>query len=51
MINNQKISVVIPTKNEEKMIKEIINKVRPYADEILVIDNYSIDKIKMTETI
>lgn len=41
-----KISVVIPTKNEEKTIAEIIDGVKPYADEILVIDGHSTDKTR-----
>jgi dolichol-phosphate hexosyltransferase len=38
-----KVSVVIPTKNEEGLIAEIIDAVRPHADEILVIDGHSTD--------
>ena len=38
-----KISVVIPTRNEEGMIKEIIDGCRPYADELLVVDGHSTD--------
>ncbi|OGW45685.1 MAG: hypothetical protein A2Y66_00880 [Nitrospirae bacterium RBG_13_41_22] len=32
----QKVTVIIPTFNEEKTIEQIIRKVRPYADEVLV---------------
>jgi dolichol-phosphate mannosyltransferase len=39
-----KVSVVIPTKNEEKSIGEIIDGTKPHADEILVIDGHSKDK-------
>lgn len=42
----KKISVVIPTKNEEGMLAEVINKCRPYADEILVVDGHSKDKTR-----
>lgn len=41
-----KISIVIPTRNEEGMIKEIINGCRPYADELLVVDGHSTDKTR-----
>ena len=41
-----KISVVIPTRNEEGMIKEIIEGCRPYADELLVVDGHSSDKTR-----
>jgi len=38
-----KVTVVIPTKNEGQMIHEVIEGVRPYADEILVVDGHSTD--------
>lgn len=38
-----KVTVVIPTKNEGPMIQEVIESVRPYADEILVVDGHSTD--------
>jgi dolichol-phosphate mannosyltransferase len=41
-----KISVVIPTRNEEGMIREIIEGCRPYADELLVVDGHSTDKTR-----
>jgi len=41
-----KISVVIPTRNEEGMIKEIIDGCRPYADELMVVDGHSTDKTR-----
>jgi len=37
------VTVVIPTKNEEGAIAEIIDAVRPYASEILVVDGHSTD--------
>lgn len=37
------MSVVIPTKNEEGLIGQIVDSVRPYADEVLVIDGHSSD--------
>lgn len=37
------VSVVIPTRNEALTLKPVIEKCRPYADEILVIDGHSTD--------
>ncbi len=44
--SESKVSVVIPTKNEEGLIAEIIDAVRPHADEILVIDGHSTDRTR-----
>jgi dolichol-phosphate mannosyltransferase len=41
-----KISVVIPTLNEEQTIAEIIEGCKPYADEIIVVDGHSQDKTR-----
>ena len=38
------VTVVIPTKNEEGLIAEIIEAVRPHAAEILVVDGHSTDR-------
>ena len=40
------ISIVIPAKNEEKTIGEIVEAVAPYGDEILVVDGHSTDKTR-----
>jgi dolichol-phosphate mannosyltransferase len=40
------VTVVIPTRDEEGLIGEIIDSVRPYADEILVIDGHSRDRTR-----
>jgi dolichol-phosphate hexosyltransferase len=40
------VSVVIPTKDEEGLIAEIMDAVRPYADEILVVDGHSTDRTR-----
>ncbi len=40
------MSVVIPTKNEEGLIGQIVESVRPYADEVLVIDGHSSDRTR-----
>jgi len=41
-----RVTIVIPTKNEEGLIGEIVDSVRPYADEILVIDGHSKDQTR-----
>ena len=38
-----KITVVIPTRNEEKTLRKIVEGCRPHCDEILVIDGHSTD--------
>lgn len=44
------VTVIIPTKNEESTIAEIIQKVKPYADELLVVDGRSQDNtMKISE--
>jgi len=40
------VTVVIPTKNEEGGIAEIIEAARPHADEILVVDGHSTDRTR-----
>jgi glycosyltransferase involved in cell wall biosynthesis len=37
---------VIPTRDEEGLVGEIVDSVRPYADEILVIDGHSLDRTR-----
>jgi len=39
-----KVSIIIPTKNEEQNIRDIIEKVKKFGDEILVVDGRSTDK-------
>jgi dolichol-phosphate mannosyltransferase len=41
-----KITVVIPAKNEEQNIADVIRQCKPYCDEVLVIDGHSKDKTK-----
>jgi len=41
-----RVTVVIPTKNEEGLIGEIVESVRPYADEMLVVDGHSTDRTR-----
>ncbi len=37
------IAVVVPAYNEEKMIKVVLRSLKPYADEIIVVDDGSTD--------
>jgi dolichol-phosphate mannosyltransferase len=41
-----KVSVIIPTLNEEHTLRDIIEGCRPYADEILVVDGHSTDRTR-----
>jgi dolichol-phosphate hexosyltransferase len=40
------VTVVIPTKDEEGLVAEIIDAVRPHATEILVVDGHSTDRTR-----
>lgn len=40
------VSIIIPTKNEEGLIGEIIDAVRPHGAEILVVDGHSSDRTR-----
>jgi glycosyltransferase involved in cell wall biosynthesis len=42
-VTDSRVTVVIPAKDEEGGIAEIIDAVRPHADEILVVDGHSRD--------
>lgn len=39
-----KVSVIIPALNEERTIKEVIRGVKPFCDEIIVVDGHSKDQ-------
>jgi len=41
-----KISIVIPSLDEEDTIAEIIEGCKPYGDEILVVDGHSRDRTR-----
>jgi len=43
MINNKKISVIIPCKNEAEIIASLIKEIPSCVDEIIVVDNNSSD--------
>ena len=46
MKRRQKISVVIPAKNEEKTIVWIVKGSRRYSDEVIVVDGHSKDRTR-----
>ena len=41
-----RVTVVVPTKDEEGLIGEIVDSVKPFADEVLVIDGHSSDRTR-----
>ncbi len=43
MLNNKKISIVFPCKNEGKIISGILSKIPKFIDQKIVVDNRSID--------
>ena len=43
MVNNKTLTVVIPCRNEEKIIAKTIANIPDYVDEIIVVDNGSTD--------
>ena len=43
MLRNKTVSLIIPCKNEEKILPETIKNVPSYVDEIIVVDNGSTD--------
>jgi len=46
MKNELKIVAVIPTKNEEEGIGKVIKEVKPYVDEIYIVDCNSVDRTR-----
>lgn len=46
LVPTASVTVVIPTRDEEGLIGEIIESVRPYADEVLVVDGHSRDRTR-----
>ena len=46
MVKKNGVTVVIPTKNEGEGLAQILNQVRPYADEVMVIDGHSTDNTR-----
>jgi glycosyltransferase involved in cell wall biosynthesis len=45
-VPTDKITIVIPTRDEEGLVGEIIDAVRPYGDEVLVVDGHSRDRTR-----
>ncbi len=45
-MSDTRVTVVIPAKDEEGLIGEIVDSVRPYADEVLVVDGHSRDRTR-----
>jgi len=45
-VSTPTITVVVPTRDEEGLVGEIVDSVRPYADEVLVIDGHSRDRTR-----
>ncbi len=43
---SSRVSIVIPTWNEEAGLTDIISHCRPYADEILIVDGHSSDRTR-----
>ena len=43
-MSEPRVTVVIPAKDEEGLIGEIVDQVKPYADEVLVVDGHSRDR-------
>jgi glycosyltransferase involved in cell wall biosynthesis len=43
-VPDSRVTVVIPAKDEEGLIGEIVDSVKPYADEVLVVDGHSRDR-------
>jgi glycosyltransferase involved in cell wall biosynthesis len=46
IVSTPTITVVVPTRDEEGLVGEIVDSVRPYADEVLVIDGHSRDRTR-----
>jgi len=45
-VPDSRVTVVIPTKDEEGLIGEIVDSVKPHADEVLVVDGHSRDRTR-----
>jgi glycosyltransferase involved in cell wall biosynthesis len=45
-VSTPRVTVVIPTRDEEGLVGEIVDAVRPYSDEILVVDGHSKDRTR-----
>ena len=45
-MQDSRVTVVIPTKDEEGLIGQIVDAVKPFADEVLVVDGHSRDRTR-----
>lgn len=45
-MDETKISIIIPTKNESRSIQEVIAGVKPFVQEVLVVDGHSTDQTR-----
>jgi glycosyltransferase involved in cell wall biosynthesis len=45
-VSTPRITIVVPTRDEEGLVGEIVDSVRPYGDEVLVIDGHSRDRTR-----
>lgn len=45
-MNDSRVTVVIPAKDEEGLIGDIVESVKPFADEVLVVDGHSKDRTR-----
>jgi dolichol-phosphate mannosyltransferase len=45
-VSDSRVTVVIPAKDEEGLIGEIVDAVKPYAEEVLVVDGRSRDRTR-----
>jgi glycosyltransferase involved in cell wall biosynthesis len=44
MYNNQSITVIMPCLNEEQGIEQVLRRMPPFVDEVIVVDNGSTDR-------
>jgi len=41
-----RVTIVVPTKDEEGLVGEIVDEVKPYGDDVLVVDGHSRDRTR-----
>ena len=44
--NKNKVSIIVPTKNEAEGLKKILQSLKPYSNDIIVVDGHSTDSTK-----
>jgi len=50
MYNNQRITVIMPCLNEEQGIEQVLQRMPPFVDEVIVVDNGSTDRTSEVAT-